>query len=129
MVEPFKIGGIVMKISDTKYRYKCNCCGKLSKLVYECPKGWKSLPYSVHYCPECINKRQESEAINLINAVIGDKFLTRAGKEAILINVLNGHKNNYVFADDSHVWATLSNGFVSTVTADDIIKKIKTKEE
>lgn len=113
-----------MKRTITKYIFRCDSCGKETNPRFTVPDGWKDLPHGIHFCDKCANAREHSERIELDKAVIGDKFLTRAGREATLINILQHHKRPYVFADSTHVWSTLWNGFVAGISPDDIIKKI-----
>ena len=113
-----------MKRIITKYIFKCNSCGKETNPRFTVPVGWKDLPYGIHFCDKCANAHEHSERIELMEAVVGDKFLTRAGREATLINIMQYHKRPYVFADNTHVWSTLANGFVDDIHPDDIIKKI-----
>lgn len=113
-----------MKLDVRKFIYKCNSCGKEAGPRFTVPDNWKELPYEIHFCDKCANAREHSERIELDKAVVGDKFLTRAGREATLINILQFRKRPYVFADDTHVWSTLWNGFVDDIDPDDIVKKI-----
>lgn len=114
-----------MKITVRKFIFKCNSCGKETNPRFTLPDGWKDLPYEIHFCDKCANAREHSERIELGKAVLGDKFLTRAGREATLINILQFHKRPYVFADSTHVWSALWNGFAgSSIDPDDIVKKI-----
>ena len=117
-----------MKITYKEYIFKCNICGKMSEQTISPnrPIGWMEFDFDIHYCDECADTIGESEAINLQKAVQGDKFLTRSGKEAHLVNIMQGHKRPYVFADSEHAWCTSWNGFVSsTIMPYDIVKKLK----
>ena len=100
-----------MKITYKEDSYKCD-------IWYACGDG--------HYCNECADALRKAEPIDLTKAVIGEKFLTRSGKEATLINILNDRKRGFVFADSLQVWSTSRNGFVNTIlSSNDIIKKIE----
>lgn len=116
-----------MRIIYKKYGYKCNICGKKSEQTKSAnpPIGWMEFDCDCHYCNECVDTIMKAEPIDLTKAVIGEKFLTRSGKEATLINIMQYYKRPYVFADNTHVWSTLWNGFVNSINIDDIVKKIE----